>query len=306
MGYELYYEGRVFFDRPLTLEHLQGDDPANLSRFFIPLYGQPEPEGTSSGRYLTGFEVDEESCVYARSGPWNDDFEAIEEFALRHNLTLTADLRWQNDSCSPDPDEDRGYVIFDAQGQHHSVSDSSNAKNVDTHRQRTCTCYEPLTPRAPYPTSPTFGQPGTDAATQTAHALFHAVLQTARTVACDHPDDADLMAQIEEMDSPRALAALNAAALPSDLIGPIADALALLAPRSYAPPATAAESLGLVPAPALGAEATGPVVGPVTAVNEGKLTDYAVHCTTHGQIVFAAEVYVARALREAHITRHHN
>ncbi|MFJ5817328.1 hypothetical protein ACIQGT_26040 [Streptomyces sp. NPDC093108] len=38
-----------------------------------------------------------------------------------------------------------------------------------------------------------------------------------------------------DMDAPDALTALKDASLPSDMIGPIADALALLAPHTYSP-----------------------------------------------------------------------
>ncbi|MGZ2361456.1 hypothetical protein LRE75_33060 [Streptomyces sp. 372A] len=43
------------------------------------------------------------------------------------------------------------------------------------------------------------------------------------------------MAEIQDMDAPDALAALKNAYLPSDMIGPIADALVLLAPHTYSP-----------------------------------------------------------------------
>ncbi|MEU6547901.1 hypothetical protein [Streptomyces sp. NPDC046859] len=65
------------------------------------------------------------------------------------------------------------------------------------------------------------------------HTLFDAVLAAAREVACDDPDDADLMHEIQDMDALDALAALKTASLPSDMIGAIADALALLAPHTY-------------------------------------------------------------------------
>lgn len=73
------------------------------------------------------------------------------------------------------------------------------------------------------------------AAEEAAHTLFDAVLAAAREVACDDPDDADLMHEIQDMDTRDALAALKDASLPSNMIGPIADVLALLAPHAYGP-----------------------------------------------------------------------
>ncbi|MGW3932957.1 hypothetical protein ACWECC_33420 [Streptomyces microflavus] len=72
-------------------------------------------------------------------------------------------------------------------------------------------------------------------AADVAHILFDAILRAAREVASDHPDDADRMYEIQDMDTPDALAALKDASLPSDMIGPIADALVLLAPHTYSP-----------------------------------------------------------------------
>ncbi|MFI5867141.1 hypothetical protein [Streptomyces sp. NPDC051546] len=77
--------------------------------------------------------------------------------------------------------------------------------------------------------------PATEAAAEAAHTLFHAVLNEAREVASDDPDDSDLMLQVQDMAPHDALAALKKAFLPSDLIEPIADALALLAPHTYTP-----------------------------------------------------------------------
>jgi hypothetical protein len=78
----------------------------------------------------------------------------------------------------------------------------------------------------------------TAAADEAAHALFDAVLRAAREKASDDPDDCDLMLQVQDMDTPDALAALKKAFLPSDMIEPIADALAVLAPHTYAPQTT--------------------------------------------------------------------
>lgn len=81
----------------------------------------------------------------------------------------------------------------------------------------------------------------TEAAAEAAHTLFDAVLRAAREKASDDPDDYDLMLQVQDMDTPDALAALAAlkqAFLPSDTIEPIADALAHLAPHTYAPRTT--------------------------------------------------------------------
>ncbi|MFD8671257.1 hypothetical protein ACFV1U_38615 [Streptomyces microflavus] len=89
-------------------------------------------------------------------------------------------------------------------------------------------------------TAPAF-QP--TAAAETAHTLFNAVLSAAREVASDDPDDADLMDQVRDMDGPDALAALTDASLPSDMIGPIADALTHLAPHAYATREQALEGL---------------------------------------------------------------
>ncbi|MFE1784089.1 hypothetical protein ACFW9F_16260 [Streptomyces sp. NPDC059506] len=97
----------------------------------------------------------------------------------------------------------------------------------------------------------------TAAAAAAAHALFNAVLRAARETASD---DYDLMLEAQGMDTPDALAALKNAFLLSDMIEPIADALNVLAPRTYAPRPTApARSRRHAPpggpaAPARGAE----------------------------------------------------
>lgn len=77
----------------------------------------------------------------------------------------------------------------------------------------------------------------TSEAAEAAFVLFDAVLRAARETASDDPDDADLMCEVEAMDAPEALAALRKACLPSDMIEPIADALALLAPHTFTPQA---------------------------------------------------------------------
>lgn len=81
------------------------------------------------------------------------------------------------------------------------------------------------------------------AAAEAAHTLFNAVMSAAREVASDDPDDADLMDQVRDMQGPDALAALTDASLPSDMIGPIADALTHLAPHAYATREQALEGL---------------------------------------------------------------
>ncbi|MFJ8696842.1 hypothetical protein [Streptomyces roseolilacinus] len=74
----------------------------------------------------------------------------------------------------------------------------------------------------------------TTAAAEAAHTLFDAVLRAAREKAPDDPDDYDLMLKVQDMDTPDALAALKKAFLPSAMIEPIADALVVLAPHTYA------------------------------------------------------------------------
>ncbi|MCQ1582748.1 hypothetical protein [Streptomyces parvus] len=74
-----------------------------------------------------------------------------------------------------------------------------------------------------------------EAAAEAAHTLFDAVFRAAQEKASDDPDDYDLMLQVQDMDTPAALAALRKAFLPSDMIEPIADALTHLAPHTYAP-----------------------------------------------------------------------
>ncbi|WP_435060310.1 hypothetical protein [Streptomyces sp. bgisy060] len=88
---------------------------------------------------------------------------------------------------------------------------------------------------APHLAALTSGATEPTAAEEVAHTLFDAVLRAAREVASDDPDDADLMDEIQDMDAPAALAALKNASLPTDMIGPIADALALLAAHTYSP-----------------------------------------------------------------------
>lgn len=105
------------------------------------------------------------------------------------------------------------------------LSDAELHAAADRAAARVAPHLAPLTSGATEPT----------AAEEAAHTLFDAVLRAAREVASDHPDDADLMHEIQDMDAPDALAALQNASLPSDMIGPIADALVLLAPHTYSP-----------------------------------------------------------------------
>ncbi|MER5617683.1 hypothetical protein [Streptomyces sp. NPDC002215] len=210
MGYELYYKGHITFDRPVSLARPDEPDLFNLTRFFNPLLLQ-RAEGTTSSRYVTGFQVDQENAEWAKSWPWSEDFAAIEDFARRHLVTLTAQLRWQGDGCPPNPADDRGHVVFDLHGQHHQVPDSSNGQAAEAHRRRTCTCYRDPAPR-PTP----------------------------------------------------------------------------------------------APAPTPTAASVHPTVGPLTPIRSGQLTDYAAHCTDHGQIVFTPDENLARALRNEHIARHHS
>ncbi|WP_331732951.1 hypothetical protein OG613_48995 (plasmid) [Streptomyces sp. NBC_00015] len=71
-------------------------------------------------------------------------------------------------------------------------------------------------------------------AAEAADALFHAVLATARETASGAPDD-DLMLQLPDMSPRDALTVLRQVYLPPTLSGPLADALAVLAPHTYAP-----------------------------------------------------------------------
>ncbi|MFE5219331.1 MULTISPECIES: hypothetical protein [unclassified Streptomyces] len=208
MGYELYYEGRITFDRPVSLARPDEEDRlSDLAPFFIPVFEQAE--GMPTGRSITGFQVDEETADWAKSWPWHKNFAAIEEFARCHQITLTAQLRWQGDGCPSNPADDRGHVVFDLHGDHHQVPDSSNDQAVEAHRRRSCTCYRDPTP---------------------------------------HPTPASSPAPVPEH----------------------------------------------------------PTVGPLAPVHSGQLTDYAAHCTDHGQIVFIPDENLARALRSEHIARHHS
>ncbi|MEU5239688.1 hypothetical protein ACH4UR_25495 [Streptomyces lydicus] len=117
----------------------------HLARFFSPLFEQSE--GTTTGRQVTGFQVNEEVSDWAKSLPWDKDFAAIEEFAQHHQVTLTAQLRWQGDGEPANPADDRGHVVFDIHGNHHQVADSD--QTAQGHRQRSCTCYRNP---APHPT----------------------------------------------------------------------------------------------------------------------------------------------------------
>ncbi|MCZ1011997.1 hypothetical protein [Streptomyces lydicus] len=150
MGYELYYEGRITFDRPVRLDGPDAEEYlCDLAVFFNPLLFE-RTEGTCTKRYVTGFQVDEENSDWAKSWPWSKDFVAIEDFARHHQITLTAHLRWQGDGCPPDPADDRGHIVFDLHGTHHQVPDSKNDdRAVEAHRQRSCTCYGNA---APHPT----------------------------------------------------------------------------------------------------------------------------------------------------------
>ncbi|MFJ8027814.1 hypothetical protein [Streptomyces sp. NPDC096311] len=209
MGYELYYKGRITFGRPVSLARPDEEDClSGLTRFFTPVIEQAE--GTSTGRCITGFQVDEETGDWAKSWSWREDFAAIEEFARCHQVTLSADLRWQGDGCPAHPADDRGHVVFDVHGEHHQVpdSDSDNGQAVEVHRRRSCTCYRDLAP---------------------------------------HPAPASSPEPVPEH----------------------------------------------------------PTVGPLTPIRSGQLTDYAAHCTDHGQIVFTPDENLARALRNEHIARHH-
>ncbi|MGX1886789.1 hypothetical protein [Streptomyces sp. NPDC055287] len=71
-------------------------------------------------------------------------------------------------------------------------------------------------------------------AADVAHELFEEIRRAAWEKASDDPDDYDLMIRVNDMTPSDALAALNDANLPSHLTGPIAAALALLAPDTYA------------------------------------------------------------------------
>lgn len=138
MGYELYYEGRISFDRPVRLDRPDEEDRlTTLTRFFTPVFQQAE--GTSTGRNITGFQVDEATADWAKPWLWQADLTAIEAFARSRQATLTAQLRWQGDGCPSNPADDRGHVVFDLHGQHHQVPDSNRA--VEAHRRRSCTCY---------------------------------------------------------------------------------------------------------------------------------------------------------------------
>lgn len=151
MGYELYYEGRITFDRPVSLARPDEESRLPDLRFFNPVFERAE--GTSTSRHVTGFQVDGETGDWAKSWPWQQDFSAIEDYARRHRLTLTAQLRWQGDGCPSNPADDRGHVVFDLSGEHHQVPDSkSNDQTVQAHRSRSCTCYgDPAPHPAPAP-----------------------------------------------------------------------------------------------------------------------------------------------------------
>ncbi|MFE9250891.1 hypothetical protein [Streptomyces sp. NPDC007088] len=156
MGYEIYYEGRITFDRPVSLD-AAGEHLCNLTRFFNPLLIE-RTEGTDTKRYVTGFQVDEANSDWAKSWPWAMDFVTIEDFARDHQVTLTAHLRWQGDGCPSDPADDRGHIVFDLYGTHHQVPDSKNDdRAVEAHRQRSCTCYGNA---APPPAAPANDGPG--------------------------------------------------------------------------------------------------------------------------------------------------
>ncbi|MFE0778923.1 hypothetical protein [Streptomyces sp. NPDC058861] len=77
--------------------------------------------------------------------------------------------------------------------------------------------------------------PGTHEAADAAYALFEEVRRAAWAKASDNPDDYDLMLQVNDMAPADALQALKESCLPSPLIEPIATALMLLAPGTYAP-----------------------------------------------------------------------
>ncbi|MFJ5817302.1 hypothetical protein ACIQGT_25910 [Streptomyces sp. NPDC093108] len=160
MGYEMYYEGRITFDRPVSLD-AAGEHLCDLTRFFNPLMFD-RTEGTDPQRYVTGFQVDEATAEGARSWLWQEDLVAIEDFAQRHQVTLTAHLRWQGDGCPPNPADDRGRIVFDVHGTHHQVPDSSNDdRAVEAHRQRSCTCYRDAAPHpAPAPSPEPAAGPG--------------------------------------------------------------------------------------------------------------------------------------------------
>ncbi|MEU6071894.1 hypothetical protein ABZ864_47625 [Streptomyces sp. NPDC047082] len=72
-------------------------------------------------------------------------------------------------------------------------------------------------------------------ATDVAHELFEELRRAAWAKASDDPDDYDLMCAVQDMTPYDALTALRDANLPSRLTGPVAAALALLAPDTYAP-----------------------------------------------------------------------
>jgi hypothetical protein len=151
VGYELYYEGRITFDPPVSLSGPGEEEFLPDLAFFTPTV--QTAEGTSTGRRVTGFQVNEDTAEGARSWTWHEDLAAIEAFARSHQVTPTAQLRWQGDSCPDDPADDRGHVVFDLYGEHHQVPDSEdNDQAVESHRSRSCTCYRGAAPQsAPAP-----------------------------------------------------------------------------------------------------------------------------------------------------------
>ncbi|KOV94620.1 MULTISPECIES: hypothetical protein [unclassified Streptomyces] len=78
-------------------------------------------------------------------------------------------------------------------------------------------------------------QLNTEQAADVAHELFEAIRKAAWEKASNDFDDYDRMLLINDMTPSDALAELKDANLPSRLIGPIAAALELLAPDTYAP-----------------------------------------------------------------------
>ncbi|MFD4577425.1 hypothetical protein ACFWNK_34020 [Streptomyces sp. NPDC058417] len=178
MGYELDYQGRITFDRPVRLARPDEDCLSGLARFFTPVFERAE--GSATGRHVTGFQVDEMTAESNRASIWGEDLAAIQKFARCHQVTLTGQLRWQGDGCTANPADDCGHVVFDLHGEYHLVRDSDNDQAAEAHRRRSCTCYCTPAPN-PTPEQPTVGPPG-------GHRRAAAVLAAAGLTVLDNTD----------------------------------------------------------------------------------------------------------------------
>ncbi|MET7490527.1 hypothetical protein [Streptomyces sp. NPDC005538] len=186
--------------------------------------------GTRADTRRRGFTARE--CTHPEFGPvveltahGPDDYQRDDDHRLMQTVLRHEDPRYE-------VTDERTHLLVRrlADAELHAAADEAAARVAP--RLAALTADTPPPAQTPAETAAEASE-----AAEAAYVLFDAVLRAAREKASDDPDDFDLMCQVEDMDAPDALAALRKACLPSDMIEPIADALALLAPHAFGPQA---------------------------------------------------------------------